>query len=116
MKYFYQDFLFGNIPLTPNEMPSVQPDVIKVNAIPLPIEGPFPPEEGYTLSLSNLMQIKSNKAWIEIMHKCSKYQIIYLIDDVAIVNDEMAMFKEIFIKTYYWHLSNQCHKVKLAVY
>ena len=115
MKYFYQDFLFGEIPLDTTEMPLVDIDTIREADIPLPIEGPFPVEPCLTIYLSQLLDLISEEEWDATLSKCEHYPIVYLKDDVPIINEEIAPFKEMYIKTYCWHLSKRCRKVMMAI-
>ena len=115
MKCFYQDFLFHDVPLKSNDMPSVDLDVIHADDIPLPLEGPFPVEESLSLPFSRLLQVISEEEWNSVMKECEQYHIVYLKDDVLIVNEEIFPFKEMYIKVYYWHISNRCHNTRLVI-
>lgn len=115
MKYFYQDFLFGDIPLDSNEMPLVDMEIIHLDDIPLPIQGPFPVEEHLSLSFAHLLGIISQEEWDNVLDECEQYSLVYLKDDVPITNVEIAPYKEMYIKTYYWKISNRCHKVRLVI-
>lgn len=81
-------------------MPSVDLDVIHADDIPLPLEGPFPVEESLSLSFSRLLQVISEEEWNSIMKECEQYHIVYLKDDVLIVNEEIFPFKEMYIKVW----------------
>ena len=107
-QFFYQDFLIRDIPLTEREEPAVALRYISADDLPLPLAGPFPVEPFVQISMSKLIEMTDPESWENLFDETSKVNATYLIDDVAIKNEEVAPFKDFWLKVYYWNLCNHC--------
>ena len=86
MKYFYQDFLFEEMPLDQNDQPVVPMKIITEEKIPLPICGPYPSEPYLTVTFSYLQKLYTEQDWRAFLQECSNNSKVYLLDNFPLAN------------------------------
>jgi len=101
-RQFFQDFLFENIPIDIHEYPEVAAEYCDC------YDGKCCKE----VSLDKLLRISTEKEWNSLIDKL-RGQIVVIIDDVVINNEEVLTFKEFYLDTYFYIISNVCKDCKV---
>lgn len=104
-KYFFQDFLFENLPVDEQDFPEVEMKIIsREEAWSVGAE---------TISFDYLLRCNKKKEWDDIFNSVSKKDVV-LIDDVIIENDEVLPYKDFYLKTYFYNLEQHCKNCYLV--
>ncbi len=106
-KYFYQDFLM-EFPKDENDYPIVQLKYLdsKDDFFPLSVDYTlfdFDKVKRY-ISFQQLHDTLDKIKWDVVLDKCSKCDVLLLIDDIKITNDELIEMKNFYLKVYYFNL------------
>ena len=107
-QFFYQDYLIKDMPLTEREEPAVNLRYISIDDFPFPLAGPFPVEPFVQVSMSKLMEMTDQGAWDKLFDEIRDVNTTYLIDDMTVKNEESSLFKNFWLKVYYWNLGKHC--------
>ncbi|SEP57954.1 hypothetical protein SAMN02910289_00009 [Lachnospiraceae bacterium RM5] len=104
-RYFYQDFLFENLPVDERDNPVVE--IQYVDEI-------SKESEYMEVSFDNLLKQIHFDKWEKMLREARNKEMVYIIDDVEIHNDEIKEYKLFYLKTYYFAFSKetQCFVVK----
>ena len=104
-RYFYQDFLFEDLPVDERDNPVVEIQYVDM----------IPRESEYMeVSFDKLLKQIHFKKWEKMFYEARNKKTVYIIDDVEIHNDEIKEYKLLYLKTYYFAFSKeaQCFVVK----
>lgn len=104
-KCFFQDFLFENMPVDNRDNPIVDVDYCSMIN-----------KHTYskTVSFNKLMKMDEVEEW-EKLYEDIDHSIVYIIDDVPINNNEVRVYKEFYLKTYYFNIAAHCKKCFVVV-
>ncbi len=97
-RYFYQDFLFAELPVDKQDNPIVEVEYINQ----------IPSDEKYeTISLDRLLRMDKLEEWDALFGRINE-SIVYMVDDVPLCNNEVLGYKDFYLKTYYYNVSRHC--------
>ncbi len=107
---FYQDFLFENIKTDENEFPLIE---IKHSDL-LPYCEEYKPDfqkglfDSFSIKFTQLIDMTKEEDWNNLLARTSKYNTVYLIDDISLENEELREYKDFYLKTYFYKLKEAC--------
>ena len=104
-KYFFQDFLFKELPVDKQDNPIV--DIEYDNMIDKKLNAK-------SISFDKLLRMDKIEEW-ERLYEDIKCSVVYIIDDVSINNSEVQTYKDFYMRTYYYNISSHCKKCFVVV-
>ena len=96
-RVFFQDYLFEDLPVDKYDNPIVTIRILPANLKSLCI----------SVSLDKLFRLNTKKEWERLLNSISN-KTVCIIDDVPLDNEEMKLYKEFYLKTYYFNLAKYC--------
>ena len=97
-KIFYQDFLFEKMPVDKQDNPIVEIKYIKKVKSDTKYE---------IISFDRLLKMDKFDEWDALFNRINN-SIVYIIDDVSLDNKEVMSYKDFYLKTYFYNVSQCC--------
>ena len=98
-KVFFQDFIFENLPVDESDNPAV--DVLFISDSEIP--------EAMMVSFDKLLRMNKKEEWDDLNNSVLG-RIIVIFDDVSLSNEELVIYKDFYLKAYFYHLSQYASK------
>ena len=103
-RYFFQDFLFENMPVDEQEYPVV---TLKY----------LPPDEDTTqyvpISFDVMLRMNHEEEWKDLFTRVAGKDVC-IIDNVRIENQEVEPYKRFYLMAYYYTLMNHCQNLDVS--
>ncbi len=97
-KCFYQDYLFEDMPVDEQDNPMVD--------ISLSIDNN---DTGYVVvSFDKMLRMNKKEEWDRLFGSITDKDV-FIRDDLDLKNEEMAEYKNFYLKTYFYNLSKRCN-------
>ena len=97
-RYFYQDFLFENLPVDEKDNP-----IVDIQYADTMSKG----SEFISFSFDRLLRQIHVEKWEKMICESKDKKAVYIIDDVKLKNDELEEYKLFYLKTYYYIFSKE---------
>ncbi|MCR5662743.1 MAG: hypothetical protein K6G50_11555 [bacterium] len=103
-RYFFQDFLFEDMPVDEQDCPLVEIDFLPSDA-----------SKSNFLIISLDAMLRMNKLWEwEELFQQIKGRDVCINDDLPVENPEMELYKKFYLLTYYYNLKKYCNCVYVS--
>lgn len=99
--YFFQDFLFEDLPVNEQDYPDVEIIMISKDIAQT--------MNAEMLSLDYLLRCNKEKEWDDIFEKIKDKDVL-IIDDIKLINQEMKPYKDFYLRTYCYNIERHCRK------
>lgn len=103
-RYFFQDFLFEDMPVDEQECPIVTiaelPTVERVG-------------DYFTVSLDAMLRMNKKEEWDELFSAVDSKDVC-IRDDVHIENEELEGYKQFYLKSYYYNIAKHCRRLYVS--
>ena len=101
-RYFFQDFLFEDLPVDEQEYP-----IVTVTELPTAeSDGDY-----FTVSLDMMLRMNKKTEWDELFTAVDGKDVC-IRDDVLLENEEMEGYKQFYLKSYYYNIAKHCKEKK----